>query len=505
MLEPEQLGMVLQHTRQLQILDVSWDADIKKLLQVISFSLKELTIRVKPGRNCKAVSVDHIDSFLLHWMSTGFAPQNLTIVNHFPSAIIKPLCNWWVNLLSKSRDAGFTGCIKVYESLNAALSTYPVLPEFQVDLHLKSLPFVKPSSVGLLGLDKMYLNITDCTHGGKVMLTSIDSDIYNKAQLRDNINNLEFVVELVVECGLHSEHLEQLAISCPNLQRLNLKQNTQCLTTLNGLCAITSHCHNLQGLNLIGISVKEIENQLQLWEILSDAKLTHLAVDLCVFLPSVKDEEKLIALLKKCKNLRAFEIASRGCRECAKVTLANNYSILSHFPSLIHGMFSDLFSLYTSLLDILISCVQLKCLIFIESDLVFYNTILPLSAIHLEICNLQQLYIDSYVSGIPNAFMTTISAHGGLVNVVLCVRSVTSEGVTALIENSPKLLMLHVSVYDEIWSDEEETSIPPEQFMANLKQIFFHRKLFKVNGCILKAVDYSIIPLNDTDLFSLWS
>ena len=101
--------------------------------------------------------------------------------------------------------------------------------------------------------------------------------------------------------------------------------------------------------------------------------------------------------------------------------------------------------------------------------------------------------------------MTTISAHCGLVNVVLRVRSVTSEGVTVLVENSPKLLILHLSIYDEIRSDKEERSISPGQFMANLKQIFSHRKLFMVNGCILKAVDYSIIPVNDTDLFSLWS
>ena len=36
--------------------------------------------------------------------------------------------------------------------------------------------------------------------------------------------------------------------------------------------------------------------------------------------------------------------------------------------------------------------------------------------------------------------MSTISAHGGLVHVVLCVRSVTSEGVTVLVRNSPNLL-----------------------------------------------------------------
>ena len=37
--------------------------------------------------------------------------------------------------------------------------------------------------------------------------------------------------------------------------------------------------------------------------------------------------------------------------------------------------------------------------------------------------------------------MSSLSAHGGLVHVVLCVRSVTSEGITVLVVNSPKLMI----------------------------------------------------------------
>ena len=45
------------------------------------------------------------------------------------------------------------------------------------------------------------------------------------------------------------------------------------------------------------IPVKQVENQLQLWEILSDMKLTHLAIDLCILLLNVGDDpgkEKLM-------------------------------------------------------------------------------------------------------------------------------------------------------------------------------------------------------------------
>ena len=125
------------------------------------------------------------------------------------------------------------------------------------------------------------------------------------------------MVEFDVSSGrLCSEHLEQLAIACPNLQRLNLRQkmshdhdlgvhSTQCLISLRGLHAIANLCHNLQGLNLLNIPVNEVENQTQLWEILSGMKFTHLAVELCVLLPTVNDEQNLINLFSKCRRLQA--------------------------------------------------------------------------------------------------------------------------------------------------------------------------------------------------------
>jgi len=81
---------------------------------------------------------------------------------------------------------------------------------------------------------------------------------------------------------------------CLKLCRLDVRSNNR----LIGLCSIASHCHYLQGLNLMGIPVTEVENHLQLWEILSDMKLTHLTIDLW-FLPSVDMlmvKEKLIWL-----------------------------------------------------------------------------------------------------------------------------------------------------------------------------------------------------------------
>ena len=57
--------------------------------------------------------------------------------------------------------------------------------------------------------------------------------------------------------------------------------------------------------------------------------------------------------------------------------------------------------------------------------------------------------------------MSTISAHGGLVHVVLCVRSVTSEGVTVLVRNSPNLLMLHAAIDDNKIYDSNNHIVKP--------------------------------------------
>ena len=88
---------------------------------------------------------------------------------------------------------------------------------------------------------------------------------------------------------IYPDHLEQLAIACPNLERLNLRNVKNSLQSLQGLHAIVDTCQNLQGLNLVGIPVSSIamESCLLLWELLSSIKkLTHLAIDLCMLIQS---------------------------------------------------------------------------------------------------------------------------------------------------------------------------------------------------------------------------
>ena len=131
---------------------------------------------------------------------------------------------------------------------------------------------------------------------------------------------------------IHPGQLEQLAIACPNLERINIKDNTRCLQSLKGLRAIVDNCKNLQGINLVGVSC--MEDNLLLWELLSSAKkLTHLAINLNMLTHHGNcdvDQQKLIGLLKSCHALKALEVTDFYYKVDPKDLL------FTHFPSLVY-------------------------------------------------------------------------------------------------------------------------------------------------------------------------
>ena len=97
----------------------------------------------------------------------------------------------------------------------------------------------------------------------------------------------------------------QLATLCLNFQGLNLSENGHCLKSLQGLRAIANGCDSLQ-LNLSGIKVTDVEDHMQLWEILSDMKLTHLTISLCLLVPLDGDDtcmQNFIILYEKFSHL----------------------------------------------------------------------------------------------------------------------------------------------------------------------------------------------------------
>jgi len=98
--------------------------------------------------------------------------------------------------------------------------------------------------------------------------------------------------------------------------------------------------------------------------------------------------------------------------------------------------------------------------------------------------------------------MSSLSAHGGLVHVVLCVRSVTSEGIAVLVTNSPKLITFHAFL-EQV---DENASC---EFGSRLKSKFSQRLLFILeNYKVVQRDLYFTIDFkeyeNSTDLLSLW-
>jgi len=97
---------------------------------------------------------------------------------------------------------------------------------------------------------------------------------------------------------------------------------------------------------------------------------------------------------------------------------------------------------------------------------------------------------------IPDNFMSSLSVNGGLVHVVLCVRSGTNKGITVLIMNSPKLVIFHAFL-------EQNTSC---EFESRLKGKFSQRFLghYKViQKDLYFTIDFKEYE-NSTDLLSLW-
>jgi len=514
-LDCELLKTILFQMVDLQTLDVQCQdsSDIKQLLKIVvgNVKLEVLTIRFQPNSSFDSppTVLNETASWVDYWISIGLVPQKLNIVFASPFMLRDGMMFSWNNAQYKVAPY-HTGHVEVYSSLRAPMNLYHVLPKYQLDFgHTVTPPYVKTGNFGLLGLDDYVVQLTGKTHGGGggKMIHKASLVYGANGELLNSNDDSWLLLELDVSgCALCPEHLEQFAIAYPNLQRLSLMDDVKCLTSLEGLHSIANSCRNLQGLNLMGIPCRYIRNHLLLWEILSDMKLTHLAIDVCTLLTVTEDDElQLTMSFQKCTSLRAIEFCSTQCdREYRYLLTDGSMSVLSYFPSFVHCVLDmSLHSHYIAgLQDVLTSCKELKYLHY-SHDLLSQS----LSA--LCSTNLQQLYINCYIAMISTAFMNSISAHGKLQHVVLCVKSVTSEGVCLLIANSPNLIMVHIVVNADIHSNKGTRKLE-----AKIKQKFFHRQLFTSGSFTIERVSLLYhFEINTrictkqwyySDLFSLW-
>ena len=117
-------------------------------------------------------------------------------------------------------------------------------------------------------------------------------------------------------------------------------------------------------------------------------------------------------------------------------------------------------------------------------------------------CKLEQLCILSNTVALYDSLMVALSAHGGMVDVIINALFVTQTGIETIIKNSPNLITCH------IYSTSLYIS---KEFRMMLTRKYGHRKLFLcgsycfVEGNPNKFHIGDTIFLRNMDFVSLWS
>ena len=501
-LSPDQFRNTLQHMEQLERLEIRWNSSINSLLAG-SPRLKELTVHAASSQLKWGIVWAH------EWVTNKFMPQNLNIVIEVSKYVLIPkLLHAWPLWNSFSLN-DCTAELRLFSchGFKVPLKLFNPLPMFQLHFSQTAmLPFVKAASFGLLGIEPRLLMVTD-QNGRTHKAEFLPYHCYNNLVIRDDqldhhVTTLSFITHFDARnCqSFHPGHLEQLASACPNLQRLDLESKCDCLGSLQGLRTLASCCHFLEGLNLQGIGISQVENCMQLWEILSGMQLTHLAVEMCVLNPftNIALQQQLSQLFQKFLSLKALECSDGFCGECR--SCCEDSLLVCNFPSLVYCkmlQYRGVQGQSNVVQNIINNCEKLECFNVNSANLLSH------SSLHNN-NSLLQLCIRSNCTILTDDFIKTLSAHGGLVHVVLCVFSVSYSGIITLITNSPKLMTLHVATqhYDE---EDEELNLE-----VTVRKKFCHRKLCTAGSysfekkASLVASDTNRLQQN-TDLLSFWS
>ena len=484
-LSTEQLTKVLQSMVYLSVLNIRLSIPFSSLLQLTS-RVEELTVYVKEGH------ADEWFDILHEWVVNINAPKNLNVVfnDHYLVRLKVDLLHSW-SQWNMDMPATRTACLRfyAYETRYLPMNLSLSLPVFQLQYGRTTYsPIVKASKFGLLGLTTDSLLLTDCIYEGKAMHKVKLCSLPDGGLVNSTVSDLTFVTYF--DIGIHSRHLqsghlEQIALACPNLSWLNVRGNSGCLQSLQGLEVISRCCQNLQGLNLSYVPLGNVENQVKFWKILSSMKLTQLAVELCTLKP-FRNTSKLIRCFQKCSSLLALEAYACCMEQCGDIDDDRRF-LLSHFPSLRYLKLSS--NQPQCVQEIITTCQGLKLLKFnTEQDL-------DLSSAYSN--SLEQLCIRSEDTDVSDTFLDSVSTHGGLIHVVLCVNSVPSKGIAALVKNSPKLITCNIFTITEVY-DSEGMNVNLKDFKATLKAKFSHRKLFTCGNLRLaRNPTYSLHNLDE--------
>ena len=500
--DSEKLRIAVKYMTNLKKLETQVCTDIKPLLQIVG--LAELTLHVPSYCHHTCVSWVRV------WAENAFLPCNLILITEQFNIETEKKILVFLLKFTYIPPLGYMSYFTVWYDFKMPLNLFPSFPEFQVEINSKIiLSCSKARNFGLLGIgwDVCILSERICDgkplYRAKIGPQSVFDIVHckNIPMQCKVLSTFHEVIEFdfAYSEDLHSGHLEQLAIACPKLQRLNLQYNLECLRNLQGLRTIADHCKNLCGLNLTCIPIANVQSQIALWGILADMKLTYLVIHVCFFHPVINSasyEQQMIELFQTCSRVQALQLddylSDHMCQECNKCDVS--WSLLSYFLSLKYcalvGNYSDFVQ------NVINSCKEAMILMLHSSKSLNLS-----SCIHTS--NLQQLSVQSERTHIPATFLEAVSSHGRLLHVVFSSHGISVQGIGNLILNSPKLLTLNIYAYQ--FNCDQHGLLTVSSFKSTLKKRCPGRKVFTVGRLIVKH--HYLITCNSvlgTDLYSLW-
>ena len=432
----DHLEEIVHTMKHLQQLDVSVKkAHMESRLLATAAGVKKLTLRYENMGGA-------LESLLEGIKQQGTSLPS--VINFYDYLIYSPkkkqLLQFWSTYSSKLPSFE----ISLYEIRRVPINLYSSIPLMKLQFGPAATPpLIKLTDHGILSLQGDTFHFTDYDHYGEVRHSiTVPTGHYLhavKEQHFKHISNLYSVSNVDFPfMDICPGHLEQLAIACPNLERINIRDSSRCLQNLKGLHAIVDKCKNLQGINLAGIPISRVECHLLLWELLSSVKkLTHLAIHLSMLTHHGNcddvDQQKLIGLLKSCSNLKALEVRDDEHWDYCEVDSKD--FLFSHFPSLVHVKLRR--TRYTGSFYTITNCHQLKYLYYYNN---WNASIHHISLPSFSSCHLQQLYMNRIDLSAASAHV--LSAHGGLEQVILYDVEITTSAITTLISNSPNLTLL---------------------------------------------------------------
>ena len=278
-----------------------------------------------------------------HWQRRGF---NLPVKN-LPANHTDNLFEFWS--MSAFNLSSFE--IRLYDRVPILMNLFPPVPVRNYRFGAAATPtLIQLRDYGIVGLKDNIFHFSEYIDDRGMVCHAVTLDHGDCGSLIEERHitctpHLHIVSYVDISYqNVSSNHLQQLAVACPNLQQLHLRGNVNCLEDLQGLQAVVDKCKNLKSLNLAGISVYWVECYFLLWDLLSNLKkLTLLTIDLCMILLydyDDDDKQELVTMCKSCHSLLALNV-HLGQESCSGCNSSKINLLFSHFPSLKYCVLSQ--------------------------------------------------------------------------------------------------------------------------------------------------------------------